>query len=135
MPSKESRKEAIRQFKERKPFLGIFAVRCASTGKLWVGSSRNLYAVQNSTWFSLRLGGYYDPSLQQEWNAQGESAFTLEILETREPSPEIQIPGRFMLGLEDFQKGMIRKEGTFQQLLVKVKAETPVDRLWLYLPC
>lgn len=82
MPSQASRKDAIRQFKERKPFLGIFAVRCTPTSNVWVGSSRNLYAVQNSTWFSLRLGGYYDKSLQQEWNAQGESAFTLEILET-----------------------------------------------------
>ena len=32
MPSKQSRKEAIKEFKERKPFLGIFAIRCTSTG-------------------------------------------------------------------------------------------------------
>lgn len=80
MPSKESRKEAIRQFKERKPLLGAYAVRCTATGRVWVGVSKNLNATKNGTWFSLRNGSHIEKSLQNEWNAHGEAAFEYEIL-------------------------------------------------------
>jgi hypothetical protein len=93
VPSKEFRKEAIRQFKERKPFLGIFAIRCTVSGKVWVGSARNLYSTQNSSWFQLRHQGHPNKQLQQEWNIQGEPSFILEILETLEENvPALTIP-------------------------------------------
>jgi hypothetical protein len=81
MISKESRKEAVRKFKEKKPSIGIYAVRSGVTGHAWVGMSRNLEASKNSCWFSLRIGSHQEKTLQQEWNAQGESAFTYEILD------------------------------------------------------
>ena len=56
MLSKESRKEAVRQYKEKKPSIGIYAVRCTATGRVWVGSSLNLEATKNRCWFSLRGG-------------------------------------------------------------------------------
>ena len=81
MPSKESRKESIRRFKERKPLLGAYAVRCTATGRVWVGVSRNLDATKNGCWFCLRNGLHQEKSLQEEWNTQGESAFQYEILD------------------------------------------------------
>jgi hypothetical protein len=81
MQSKESRKELIREFKERKTLLGAYAVRCTATGKVWVGTSRNLDATKNGCWFCLRNGSHMDKSLQEEWNAQGESSFQYEILD------------------------------------------------------
>jgi hypothetical protein len=81
MPSKESRKEIIREFKERKPLLGAYAVRCTATGRVWVGASRNLNATKNGTWFCLRNGSHMEKSLQEEWNAQGESSFEYAILD------------------------------------------------------
>jgi hypothetical protein len=80
MPSKESRKEAIRQYKERKPLIGAYAIRCTATARVWVGVSRNLDATKNGSWFTLRNGLHREKSLQDEWNAQGESAFDYEIL-------------------------------------------------------
>ena len=82
MDSKADRKEAIRKYKERKPLLGTFAVRCSATGDVWVGISRNLDATKNGLWFGLRLGTYPSPGLQQVWNAQGAERFDFEILET-----------------------------------------------------
>ena len=82
MQSKASRKESIRQFKERKSLLGAYAVRCTATGLVWVGVSRNLEATKNGCWFCLRGGLHQDKSLQEEWNNQGESAFQYEILES-----------------------------------------------------
>src|SRR5208283_1629149 len=80
MQPKVSRKETIRKFKERKSLLGVYAVRCTATGRVWVGASRNLDATKNGCWFCLRSGSHQDKSLQAEWCAQGESAFQYEIL-------------------------------------------------------
>jgi hypothetical protein len=77
-----ARKEAARKFKERQPPRGVYAVRCTATGKAWVGSFTNLEAMRTRLWFSLRLRSHRDPTLQDEWNAQGEQAFEYEILET-----------------------------------------------------
>ena len=77
----EQRKEAIRKFKEKKPLLGAFAIRCTATGQVWVGASRNLDATRNGSWAFLRNGGHPDKSLQREWNIHGEPAFEYEILE------------------------------------------------------
>jgi hypothetical protein len=81
MESKAERKAAAQKFKERKVALGVFAVRCTASGKVWVDASRNLGAAKNGTWFGLRSGGHRDKSLQAEWNAHGEDAFVFEILE------------------------------------------------------
>ena len=81
MESKAARKEAIRQFKERKTYRGAFAVRCAASGRVWVGASPNLDAAKNGIWFALRLGKHLTSSLQEEWTVHGEPAFEYEILE------------------------------------------------------
>jgi hypothetical protein len=81
MLSTAERKEAIRKFKERKPRMGVYAVRCAATAQIWAGSAVNLDAIQNRLWFCLRLGKNTDPSLQRAWDALGEPAFEYQILE------------------------------------------------------
>lgn len=81
MLSKESRKESIRKFKERKTLLGAYAVRCTTTGEVWVGVSRNLDATKNGCWFCLRNGMHQEKTLQDEWNAHGEAAFQYEMLD------------------------------------------------------
>lgn len=80
------RKQAIREFKERKVSRGIFAVRCNASGKVWVGSSPNLDATRNGLWFMLRMGTHHAKDLQAEWNAHGEPSFTYEIVSTLEDS-------------------------------------------------
>jgi hypothetical protein len=81
---KESRKESIRRFKEQKPHLGAYAIRCITAGRVWVGVSRNLNATKNGCWFTLRNGSHLEGSLQTEWDSHGESAFQFEILEAIE---------------------------------------------------
>ncbi|HVN93578.1 MAG TPA: GIY-YIG nuclease family protein [Terracidiphilus sp.] len=81
MPTKEARKEAIRQFKEQKPDAGIYAVRCTVTGRLWVGATKNLDATKNRVWFCLRNGLSLDKPPQDEWDANGELAFQYEIVD------------------------------------------------------
>lgn len=79
---KQSRRDALRQYKETAPAVGVFAVRCAATGETWVAASRNLNQQQNGVWFSLKHGGHPNRAVQAAWNAHGETAFSFEPLET-----------------------------------------------------
>jgi hypothetical protein len=78
---KQSRRSAVRDYKERKVAAGIFCVRCAPTGEAWVGLSRNLDGQRNSTLFSLRLGSHMNKALQAAWTAHGADAVAFEVLE------------------------------------------------------
>lgn len=80
----QSRRQQVRDYKERKVRQGIFSVRCTATGQAWVGQSRNLDQQQNGVWFSLRLGSHPNRALQAVWAANGEAAFTFEVLEAIE---------------------------------------------------
>jgi hypothetical protein len=79
-----SRKDAIREYKERPPNRGIFAIRHLATGRAWVGASLNLDATRNRAFFALRLGQHQDRVLQAEWKTHGEAAFQYEVLEKLE---------------------------------------------------
>ncbi|TAJ71655.1 MAG: GIY-YIG nuclease family protein [Phenylobacterium sp.] len=79
---KQSRREAIRDYKEKRSVPGVYAVRCAPSGQVWVAGSRNLGAQQNGLWFSLRTGGHANRTMQAAWNAHGEGAFAFEVLES-----------------------------------------------------
>jgi hypothetical protein len=76
-----ARKDAIRAYKERTPPRGVFAVRCAATGQVWVGAAPTLDTMQNRLWFMLRHGQHRNAALQAAWREHGEAAFRYEILE------------------------------------------------------
>jgi hypothetical protein len=99
---KLSRRETVRAYKERKVPQGIFALRCATTGESWVGTSRNLDQQQNGIWFTLRHGGHPNRDLQAAWREHGSSAFIFEVVETL----ETEDLGAF--GLESLLKGRER---------------------------
>jgi len=77
----QSRRALVRAYKEKKVAAGVFAVRCAPAGEVWVGGSRNIDAQQNGIWFGLRTGGHANKAMQAAWNAYGEAAFAFEVLE------------------------------------------------------
>jgi hypothetical protein len=79
---KHLRRQAVRDFKERKVLRGVFAVRCAATGQVWVGASRNLDQQQNAIWFGLKSGGYINRAVQAAWTAHGQAGLAFEVLET-----------------------------------------------------
>jgi hypothetical protein len=81
---RQSRRNAVREFKERKVSAGVFAVRCQPIGEAWVSASRNLQGQHTSLWFQLKMKGCYTRTLQDAWNTHGEPAFVFEVLETVE---------------------------------------------------
>ena len=86
------KKEAIREYKERKQLQGVFAIRCDASGEVWVGSSPNLDAHQNREWFTLRSGLHRNKALQAAWNAHGADAFRYEIVEEIKDENALLIP-------------------------------------------
>lgn len=88
--SNDRKRELVREYKERKPRRGVYAVRCAATGDVWTSASPNLDSQQNSTWFQLRIGGHPNRALQALWTQHGEAAFSYEIV--AELSDEARTP-------------------------------------------
>lgn len=87
-----ARREAIRNYKERKIPKGIFVVRFETNGRQWVDSSPNLGAARNAVWSQLKSGAHYNKDLQAQWNAHGEAAFEFEVVEELDPeTPEIAV--------------------------------------------
>ena len=78
---RDDRKAAVAAYKEQKTVAGIFAVRCATSGQVWVGQAPNLATIQNRIWFTLRFGNDPHPDLQEAWNKHGADSFSFEELE------------------------------------------------------
>lgn len=99
---KQSRRQLVRHFKERKTATGVYAVRCAATGDVWVGGSRNIDPQQNSIWFTLKQGGHTNRAMQAAWAAHGEAEFSYEVLE------RIEAEDLTPMGLADLTKSRER---------------------------
>jgi hypothetical protein len=87
-----SKKDAIRDYKERKQLQGVFAIRCDVSGEVWVASSPNLDAIQNREWFALRSGLHRNKAMQAAWNAHGDASFRFEIVEEVTDENPLLIP-------------------------------------------
>ena len=81
MIEKAQRREAAREFKERKPSAGIYAIECIATGQRWIDSSLNLDAAGNGQFFQLRQHLHRNKEMQAVWNTEGEGAFRFTVLE------------------------------------------------------
>ncbi len=94
----EGRKAAVSAYKERKVESGIYAVRCATSGDVWVGSAPDLSTIRNRLWFTLRQGTHPHRSLQSAWNAHGAEAFSFEIVERLDEEAIGHVRDRAMKG-------------------------------------
>lgn len=78
----KSRKDLIREYKERPKPAGVFQIKNQVNGKVLLGSSLNLEGPLNSHKFMLTRGKHRNQALQQEWHDYGPDNFVFEILET-----------------------------------------------------
>ena len=86
------KKEAVRNYKERKQLQGVFAIRCDASGEVWIASSPNLDAQQNREWFVLRSGLHRNKAMQAAWNAHGDASFRYEIVEEVTDNNPLLVP-------------------------------------------
>lgn len=81
MVDKARREELLREYQERPPQYGVFAVRNAKTGEVWVGTSKNIDVQQNGLWVRLKGKMLVNKDVQASWNKHSEASFSYSILE------------------------------------------------------
>lgn len=77
----DRKKELKELYKNMKPDMGIFIVKSNYDNKSYIEATADLKASINSTKFKLNLGNHPNKELQKQWKEDGESSFTIEILE------------------------------------------------------
>lgn len=82
--SSEGRKAAVAAYKERKVVGGVYAIRSAASGDIWIGQWPDIDTIQTRLWFGLRQGTHPRPDLLAAWRQYGEANFRFEVLETIE---------------------------------------------------
>ncbi|MEL7565896.1 MAG: GIY-YIG nuclease family protein [Dehalobacterium sp.] len=80
----DRKRELKLQYKQRKPEMGVFIIRCKINNKCYIQTARDFRAGINGA--KARLGGGLHPyiELQKEWNEFGGENFFIDILETLE---------------------------------------------------
>ena len=84
----KSRKEILREYRDRRKPAGIFQVRNTANGKVLLGSSLNLEGILNGQKFRLTMGSHPNRALQKEWKEFGPDSFVFEIVELVEIKDE-----------------------------------------------
>ncbi len=59
---------------------GLYAIECLSTGKLYIGSTMDMYDRQYQHWWHLGAGKHPNPKLQRAWDKYGEDQFMFHVL-------------------------------------------------------
>lgn len=75
------RKAAAAAYKERTVEAGVYAVRCPSAGRAWVGLAPDLSTIWNRIAFTLKQGSHPHRTLQPAWRERAGEGFTFEVLE------------------------------------------------------
>lgn len=79
-PDPAQRRRRSREARDAFPPMGIYAVRDGSTGRVLVGSTRDVHARLRRMQFELRLGTHPDKDLQSAWREDA-ARFSFEVLE------------------------------------------------------
>lgn len=78
----ERRKELKEQYKQMRPPMGIYIVRCEKQKKCFIETHKNIKSRINSIRLKLLTGTHPNKELQKEWTQEGEEKFVIEVLES-----------------------------------------------------
>jgi hypothetical protein len=77
----ETRSEIKRRYKETPKQAGIYQIKNTVSGKVFLGSCKNLHGPLNRHRFMLKSGLHPNEAMQRDWREQGAEAFLFEVLE------------------------------------------------------
>lgn len=66
--------------------MGVFQIKNHVNGKVYLAASTNLEGTMERDRRWLELGGHMNKTLQADWKRCGPAAFTIDVLDTVEPS-------------------------------------------------
>jgi hypothetical protein len=86
----QRRKELLAEYKQRPPEAGVYRIVNTRTGKMLLGSARNLASVQGKLDFARNTNtpGALDHRLGADARAYGMDTFAFEVLEVLDIGPE-----------------------------------------------
>ncbi len=79
------RKALIREYKQRRPPMGVYRIRNTLSGQSLVAASTDLPSMLNRHRAQLGMGGHSSRALQADWVEYGPESFVFEILDTLTP--------------------------------------------------
>ena len=79
------RKALIREYKQRRPPMGVYRIHNTITGRALVAASRDLPSILNRHRAQLGMGGHSSRALQADWLEHGPGSFVFEVLDTLTP--------------------------------------------------
>jgi hypothetical protein len=84
------RKELTAEYRRTRPPAGVYLIRCAGSGRALLGASPNLDGTRNKVEFarSTNLPGALDGRLRADFERFGGDAFSFEVLDLLEASPD-----------------------------------------------
>jgi len=85
-----NKKELINQYKQTVQPMGIFQIRNTITGKLFLGSAKDLRGIINSNRFQLKNGLHRNKELQKDFDEAGEKSFVFEIVDYLQPAEDMK---------------------------------------------
>jgi len=81
----DRKKELIREYKQRRPPMGVYRVRNVVSGHSLVAASTDLPSILNRHRAQLSMGGHPNRPLQADWLEHGADSFVFEVLDTLAP--------------------------------------------------
>ena len=78
-PDAAERRRRAREARDAFPPMGVYAVRDRASGRVWVGSSRDVHARLTRIQFELRLGAHRQKQLQAAWR-EDPTRFSFDVL-------------------------------------------------------
>jgi hypothetical protein len=104
MPDTSRRKELREQYKQTLPEAGVYRIVNRETHKCLIGSAMNLASIENKLAFaqSTKTASVLDQRLAPDLQQYGFDAFSLDVLERYDPTPE-QTPGQIQADLETLE--------------------------------
>jgi len=82
------RKALIREYKQRRPPMGVYRIHNTVTGHTLVAASIDLPSILNRHRAQLGMGGHPARALQADWITHGPDSFVFEVLDTLAPPAE-----------------------------------------------
>lgn len=79
----QQRKKALLEaYKNRRPDMGVIALRCEATGETFLEISKDISATMNGIRIKLNAGFHPNRRLLELWKAYGEANFTFSVART-----------------------------------------------------
>jgi len=79
------RKALIREYKLRRPAMGVYRIHNTITGHWLVAATTDLPSMLNRQRAQLAMGGHPSRELQADWIEHGPESFVFEVLDTLTP--------------------------------------------------